>query len=56
MEPFGDSTKRNVDGGGRPWCVATQSWAAAPAIFTDMCGHWKKKKIILKIKITLKVC
>jgi len=44
MEPLGASTKRNVGGGDRPWCVAAQSWAAAPATLTDMSGHWKKKK------------
>jgi len=42
MEPLGASTKRYVGGGGRPWCVADQSWAAAPATLTDMSGYWKK--------------
>jgi len=43
MEPLGASTKRNVESGGGPWCVAAQSWAAAPATLTDMSGLWKKK-------------
>jgi len=36
MELLGASTKRNDGGSGRPWCVAAQSWAAAPANLTDM--------------------
>jgi len=44
MESPGALPKRNVGGGGGPWCVAAQSWAAAPATFTDMSGFWKMKK------------
>jgi len=44
MEPLGASNKQNVGRGGGPWCVAAQSWAAAPATLTDMSGLWKKKK------------
>jgi len=36
VEPVGTSTKWNVGGGGGPWFVATQSWAAASAILTDI--------------------
>jgi len=39
---LGASIKRNVGCGGGPWCVAAQSWAAAPATFTDMSGRWRK--------------
>jgi len=34
---------QNVGGGNRPWRVAAQSWAAAPATLTDMNELWKKK-------------
>jgi len=36
--PLGASAKQNVGGGGGPWCVAAQSWAAVPATLTDMSG------------------
>jgi len=49
MKPLGASTKRNVGGGGGPWCVVAQSWAAVPAILTDMSGRWKKKKKTLHL-------
>jgi len=42
MEPVEATTKRNVVSGGGPWCVAAQSWAAAPATHTDISGRWKK--------------
>jgi len=30
-----NSTKRNNGSGGRPWCVADQTWATALEILTD---------------------
>ena len=35
MESLGTSPKRNDGGDGRPWGVAAQSWAAAPATLTE---------------------
>jgi len=37
--PYGiawNSSKRNCGGGGRHWCVAAQSWTAAPATLTNL--------------------
>ena len=34
MESLGTSPKRNDGGDGRPWGVAAQSWATAPATLT----------------------
>jgi len=46
---MGFSTKRNVGGGGEPWCeVAAQ--AAALATLTDMSGLWKKYLWLLASK------
>jgi len=42
------STKRNDGAGGRPWCVATQSWVAA---LTDMSGCWKKMTFYSNFKL-----
>ena len=35
MESLGTSPKRNDGGDGRPWGVAAQSWATAPATLTE---------------------
>jgi len=48
MEPLGASTKWNVGSCGGPWCVAAQSWSAAPATLTDMSGLERRRRSISK--------
>ena len=48
MESLGTSPKRNDGGDGRPWGVAAQSWATAPATLTEKRAMKKKKKFKFK--------
>ena len=44
MESLGTSPKRNDGGDGRPWGVAAQSWATAPATLTEKRAMKKEER------------
>ena len=47
MESLGTSPKRNDGGDGRPWGVAAQSWATAPATLVEK-RAMKKEELTMK--------